>query len=140
MSTYNGTGGYFILRIHDGTTIPGDIDCWAITKGYGPIDVSGGGLDWAKYSNYDNCWSASLRGFINEADCAPNDIEDLVDTGVAIEIYASISGPIYYNGLGYITNSAADDVNDARLSVYIDICGVGSPAIVEKPDLTNVSE
>ena len=140
MSTYNGTDGYFIIRIHDGATVAGDIDCWTITKGDDPIDVSGGGLDWAKYGHYDNCWSASLRGFINEADCAQDDIEDLVDTGVAIEIYASIGGSIYFNGLGYITNSATDDVNDARLSVYIDICGVGRPVRVERSDLTNASK
>ena len=125
MVVYQGTSGYFAAGVVGADATVGGINRWTITKTSDPIDVSVFGSRWKDYVNGSVGWSAGLSGFIDTTDAAQVDIEDSIDDGTVIEMYAHLSNTVYYRGTGYATNFTVEDTHDGVATVSMDIQGTG---------------
>ena len=125
MVTYQGTDGYFTAGVAAGAATVGGINRWTITKTSDPIDVSVFGDRWKDYVNGSVGWSASLSGFIDTTDDPQTKIEDSIDNGTIIELYAHLNNTVYYYGTGYTTSFNVEDTHDGVATVSMDIQGTG---------------
>ena len=125
MTVIQGTSGYFMAGASGADATVGEISRWTITKTSDPIDVSVFGTRWKKYVNGSVGWTASLSGFFYCGDAAQEDIEDSLDDGSAIEIYAHIDGTKYYYGSAYTTNVTVEHTYDGVATISFDIQGSG---------------
>ena len=123
MTVYQGTSGYFTAGAAGAAATVGEINSWTITKSSDPIDVSVFADRWKRFVNGSVGWTASLSGFYYPGDPAQEDIEDSIDDGSAIEMYAHISSTIYYYGSGYATNVTVEQSHDGVASTSFDIQG-----------------
>ena len=125
MAVYQGTDGYFVAGAVASEATVGGINRWTITKTSDPIDVSVFGDRWKDYVNGSVGWSAGLSGFIDTTDAATADIEDSIDDGTVIGMYAHLTDAIYYTGTGYTTNFTVEDTHDGVATISMDIQGTG---------------
>ena len=127
MSVSQGTSGYFTAGAAGagaGASV-GEINRWTITKTSDPIDVSVFGDRWRDYVNGSVGWTVSLSGFFDCSDTAQGAIEDSIDAGTSIEIYAHIDGTKYYYGLAFVTNITVEDTHDGVVTASFDAQGSG---------------
>lgn len=125
MTVYQGTSGYFSAGPAGSAVMVGEINRWTITKTSDPIDVSVFGDRWKDFVNGSVGWTASLSGFMDTTDTAQPDIEDSMDDGTVIEVYAHLTDSIYYYGLGYTTNFTVEDTHDGVATISVDVQGTG---------------
>lgn len=125
MSVYQGTSGYFMAGTAGNAASVGEINRFTITKTSDPIDVSVFGDRWKDYVNGSVGWTASLSGFFDCSDTPQGAIEDSLDDGTVIELYAHIDNTKYYYGQGYTTNVTVEDTHDGVATVSFDIQGTG---------------
>jgi len=125
MVVYAGTSGYFTAGVAGSAATVGEINSWTITKTANAIDVSVFGDRWSDYINGSVGWTASLSGFYYPADTAQGAIEDSIDAGSIIEMYAHVSSTIYYYGTGYTTNSTVTQTHDGVATASFDVQGTG---------------
>ena len=126
MVVYQGTDGYFVAGVLGTPLTVGGINRWTITKTSDPIDVSVFGDRWKDFVNGSVGWSAGLSGFIDTTDPGTVDIEDSIDDGTIIELYAHLTNAIYYYGSGYSTSFTVEDTHDGVATVSMDIQGTGA--------------
>ena len=123
MSVYAGTSGYFTAGAAGAAASVGEINSWTITKSSDPIDVSVFSDRWKRFVNGSVGWTASLSGFYFPTDPAQEDIEDSLDDGTIIEMYAHVSDSIYYYGSGYATGVTVEQSHDGVATVSFDVQG-----------------
>ena len=124
MTVYQGTDGYFMAAATTtSAALVGEINRYTITKTSDPIDTSVFGTRWKSYVNGSVGWTASLSGFYYCGDAAQEDIEDSIDDGTAIDLYAHVSDDIYHYGVGYTTNFTVEQSHDGVATLSADIQG-----------------
>lgn len=123
MSVIQGTDGYFVAGVAGSGVTVGELNHWTITKTANAIDVSTFGTRWKKNKNGAVSWTASVSGFCDFSDTGQGAIEDSLDDGTVIELYAHLSGDKYYYGKGYVTNVSVDDTHDGVVTFSADITG-----------------
>ena len=128
MSVTQGTSGYFNAQVagSGASTTVGEINRWTITKTSDPIDVSVFGDRWRDYVNGSVGWTCSASGFFDcESSANQGSLEDSIDNGTSIEIYAHVDDTKYYYGLAYITNITVEDSHDGVVTASFDAQGSG---------------
>jgi len=123
MTVYKGTDGYFMAGAAGSAATVGEISRYTITKTADALDTSVFGTRWKSYVNGSVGWTASLSGFYYCGDPAQEDLEDSIDDGTEIELYAHISAAIYHYGTGYVTNFTVEQSHDGIATASIDIQG-----------------
>ena len=125
MTVYQGTSGYFSAGVVGTEVLIGEVNRWTITKTSDPIDVSVFGDRWKDFVNGSVGWTASLSGFFYCGDAGQEDIEDSIDAGSVIEIYAHVDGTKYYYGSAYTTNVTVETTHDGVATISFDMQGTG---------------
>lgn len=125
MTIYQGTSGYFMSGVVGSPVTVGGINRWTITKTADSVDVSDFGSRWKDYVNGSVGWSAAISGFMDTTDSTGGQqyIEDSIDDGSVIDVYAQLTGIIYYYGTGYATNFTTEDTHDGVVTLTVDIQG-----------------
>ena len=127
MSVTQGTSGYFNAQVagSGASTSVGEINRWTITKTSDPIDVSVFGDRWRDYVNGSVGWTCSASGFWDCSDAGQSSLEDSLDNGTSIEIYAHVDDTKYYYGLAFVTNVTVEDTHDGVATASFDAQGSG---------------
>ncbi len=124
MTVYQGASGYFMAAATTtSAALVGEINRYTITKTSDAIDTSVFGTRWKSYVNGSVGWTASISGFYYCGDAAQEDIEDSIDDGTAIDLYAHVSDDIYHYGVGYTTNFTVEQSHDGVATLSADIQG-----------------
>ncbi len=125
MSVYQGTSGYINAGSAGNAGAVGEINRWTITKTSDPIDVSVFGDRWRDYVNGSVGWTVSLSGFFDCSDTEQGYIEDSIDNGTVIEVYAHVDNTKYYYGSAYVTNVTVEDTHNGVVTLSVDAQGTG---------------